>query len=387
MSRDASRFQEDGRSEDEVLAAISQGLSGDHRYERGKIVGTMVSQAHPLARQVYADWLDTNVGDRGLFPGIAHFENEVIARLGELLSEPGACGNVVSGGSEANLLALWAARDRRPGRRRLLIPDTAHVSYDKAARLLQLEATRIPVGEDGRVDAQEVARVADDQVAAIVGIAGTTDLGTVDPVPELAALATKVGAHLHVDAAFGGFVLPFLRDLGRPSPDFDFSVPGVSSIAINPHKMGLAVQPAGGLLFRSKEDLDAISVEVGYLSGGATTQATVTGTRPGAAVLAAWAMLEHFGRAGYRAMVAACLEATDRFAREVESCPGLRLKTKPVMNIVGLQSNEFSVGELASRLRQRGWAVSLFRDHVRVVLLPHVQGDMIAELSRDLSRL
>ena len=182
-------------------------------------------------------------------------------------------------------------------------------------------------------------------------------------------------------------MLPFLADLGLPSPDFDFRLPGVSSITIDPHKMGLCVQPAGALLFRSSRMLDAVKVEIPYLAGGHTEQTTVTGTRPGAAVLSVWAMLKHLGRLGYREVVRQCMGLTSHFATRIRELEGVEVVVNPTVNIVGIRPTRITVELLAERLRERGWAVGQFTTHLRIVLLPHLSREALEPFLDDLQRL
>ena len=358
----------------EVLAELEAARAADFSYEGQGILGSMISGPHPLAAEVYARCLETNVGDPGLFPGVARIEREVVAMLGALLANPAARGNLVSGGNEANILALWAAREghSRPGPMRVIVPETAHVSYEKAARLLGLELVHVPVDARHRVDVDAVADAIDARTIALVGVAGSTDIGAVDPIPELAALALERGLHLHVDAAFGGFVLPFLEACGRPAPRFDFGVEGVASITIDPHKMGFGIQPAGAILFRDFSLSDEVRTDIAYLAGGKSHQTTLTGTRPGAAACATWAVMKHLGRRGYAAIVARCMERTDRLVARVHELDGVHVATEPELNIVGLVPERLEVSTLARRLRGRGWALGAFRRHLRAVLLPHV---------------
>ena len=100
--------------------------------------------------------------------------------------------------------------------------------------------------------------------------------------------------YLHVDAAFGGYSIPFLNEIGYELPKFDFSLRGVCSITIDPHKMGLAPIPTGGILFREKKYLDAMSIETPYLTE--ERQSTIVGTRTGASTAATWALLKYFGK-------------------------------------------------------------------------------------------
>ncbi len=384
--RSGGHLQEDGRPRAEVLAELEQRLEGDFTYASGRIVGTMIAQPHPFAREVFARYLEKNVGDPGVTPATAALEREAVRMLGELLAHPGgAVGHVVSGGNEANILALWAAKTLagpRETKGRVIVPASAHVSWDKAARLLDLDLVRVAVDAGYRLDFDEARRRVDADTIALVGAAGSTDLGLVDPIERLSDLALERGLYLHVDAAFGGFVLPFLADLGHDVPPFDFRLPGVASITIDPHKMGLCVQPAGALLFRTPAMARAVTVDVPYLAGGKTAQATLTGTRTGAAALAVWAMLVHLGRTGYREVVRGCMEATAFLVDGLAAIDRVEVLVPPTMNIVGLRPTCLSVAAFAEGLRAKGWTASQFPTHVRVVVLPHLRrGDLESLLS------
>ncbi|MFT5288162.1 MAG: tyrosine decarboxylase/aspartate 1-decarboxylase [Planctomycetota bacterium] len=362
------------RSISSVLAELETLRQGDFSYDQEGILGSMISGPHPLAVEVYARSLASNVGDPGLFPGVAQIEREVVEMLAQLLSNESVCGNLVSGGSEANILALWSAREAYSGKGipQVIVPLSAHVSYGKAARLLGLELVPVAIDDFHRLDVDAVGGAIGSRTFAIVGVAGSTDIGAVDEIPALGQLALEHGLHLHVDAAFGGFVLPFLKELGRPAPAFDFAVPGVASMTIDPHKMGLGVQPAGAVLFRDRGLSQKVRTDIDYLAGGKTHQDTLTGTRPGAAACATWAVMKHLGREGYRGVVEECMQRTDSFLERLAEVPGIVSVTPPEMNIVGLRPENMDVGELANRLRARGWALGSFTTHLRAVLLPHI---------------
>jgi len=222
---------------------------------------------------------------------------------------------------------------------------------------------------------------------AIVGIAGTTDLGIVDNIPELSEIAVEHGLYFHVDAAFGGFVLPFFKELGYANFDFDFKLPGVCSITVDPHKMGLAPIPAGGILFRNEAIMKSVSVEVPYLAGGNTEQSTIVGTRSGSSALAVWALLTHLGREGYKAVVERCMNLTWKLAEGIENMDRVSLVTKPVMNIVGIKSNDTDIHLLAEKLREKGWAVSLFPNHIRIAVMPHIKLAHVQSFLKDLKEI
>jgi tyrosine decarboxylase/aspartate 1-decarboxylase len=335
---------------------------------------------------MYTRFLEKNLGDSGLFPAVAGIEAETVKMLGTLLSNPEASGNIVTGGTEANVIALWAARAlARKTKPEVIVPQSAHCSFDKAADLLGLKIIKARLNRRFQVDVDSARKIVNSRTIAIVGIAGTTELGVVDSIEELSELALDEDLYLHVDAAFGGFVLPFLKDLGYNVPSYDFAVPRVCSVTVDPHKMGLAPIPAGGILFRNESYRNAVSWSVSYLSGGETEQATLVGTRSGASAIAVWTLMMHLGREGYRKIVKKCMRLTLKLAEEIPSIRGLSLVIEPMMNVIGFKSTTIDVRKVAEQLRLRGWAISLFPRHIRVVVMPHVQETHVELFLQDLS--
>jgi tyrosine decarboxylase/aspartate 1-decarboxylase len=380
-------MQNKGLPKKELLEELEQRLKGDFTYGSGRIIGSMCTSPHPLAREVCNRFLETNLGDSGLFPAVAKLEKETIRMLGTLLSNAEASGHMVTGGTEANLLALWAAKKlSRKTNCEVVVPASAHCSFDKAADLLGMRIVRTRLNDRFQVDVAAVRKAMSPRTVAIVGIAGTTELGVVDPINELSELASEEDVYLHVDAAFGGFVLPFLEDLGFSVPDFDFAVPGVCSITIDPHKMGLAPIPAGGILFRDEGLRRTVSWDIPYLSGGETEQATLVGTRSGASAIAVWTVMRHLGREGYRRIVKNCMHLTLKLAEEVQNIKGLSIVTQPTMNVLGLTSNTLNIRRVAEELRLSKWAVSLFPHHIRIVVMPHIKEQHIEQFLEDLNR-
>jgi tyrosine decarboxylase/aspartate 1-decarboxylase len=198
------------------------------------------------------------------------------------------------------------------------------------------------------------------------GIAGTTEFGQVDDIEGLAKMALERDIHLHVDAAFGGFVLPFLEGDWR----WDFRVPGVSSITIDPHKMGMSTIPAGGLLFRGQECLSSLETETHYLTKA--RQASLTGTRSGATAAATYAVMMHLGREGFKEMVDYCMDLTRHLVSGARLI-GIEPVIEPIMNVVALKvPKPFEVRE---ELMKRNWHVSMTREPnraLRLILMRHM---------------
>jgi len=383
-----NEIPEKGLPKDAVLHELETKLQGDLTYSCGKILGSMCTQPSSFAKQIYLQYLETNLGDPGLFPATAELEKDVIGMLGRMLSIDSACGHIVSGGTEANLLAMWAARNLADKKRgEVVVPVSAHYSFDKAADLLNLKLIKVRLNSNYQMDINAVKKAITPNTVALVGIAGTTGLGVVDPIPELSELAFAQDIFLHVDAAFGGFVLPFLKELGFHFTNFDFRLPGVCSITIDPHKMGLAPIPAGGILFRDESLMKAVTMNVPYLSGGQTEQSTIIGTRLGASSIAVWALLMNLGKEGYKKVVRCCLNLTMQLVKGIEQIDGIDVVTEPVMNVVGIKSDVMAVEAIAQKLRQKGWAISLFSNYLRLVVMPHVTTSHIERFLKDLKEI
>ncbi|RLF87113.1 tyrosine decarboxylase MfnA, partial [Thermococci archaeon] len=353
----------EGMSEEEVLAELEKRLEIDLTFNSGKILGSMCTYPHPLAQKIIQKYIDRNLGDPGLHRGSKKIEEEAVQMLGELLHLRKAYGNIVSGGTEANILAVRAFRNisdvEEP---ELVLPKSAHFSFLKASDLLGVKLVWAELNRDYSVNIRDVEDKITDNTIGIVGIAGTTGLGVVDDIPALSDIAVDYGIPLHVDAAFGGFVIPFAKALGYDLPDFDFKLKGVQSVTIDPHKMGMAPIPAGGIIFREKKYMDAINVLAPYLAGGKIFQATITGTRPGANAIAVWALLKHLGFEGYKRVVKEAMENAYWFAEQIKATKGVYLIRDPMLNIVSFGSKKLE--RIEAELKARGWGISAHRGYI-----------------------
>jgi tyrosine decarboxylase/aspartate 1-decarboxylase len=380
-----NEIPEKGLTKNTIREMLETKLKPDLCYSSGKILCSMCTSPHSFAKQIYRKYLEKNLGDPSLFPASAEVEQEAVQMLGSLLSNPTPSGNIVSGGTEANIIALWSARNlAKKECGEVVVPVSAHYSFDKASDLLNLNLVKVKLNERFQMDVKAAEKAISPRTVAIVGVAGTTGLGTVDPIPELSEIASANNIYLHVDAAFGGFVLPFLQELGYKALDFDFRLPGVCSITIDPHKMGLAPIPSGGILFRDEVMTEAVSTRIPYLTGEEKGQFTLLGTRSGASALAVWALLKNLGREGYRAVVERCLQLTWKLVRGIQQIGGLDVVTEPTLNVVGIKSDTNDVRLIFQKLRKHGWAVTFFPNFTRIVVMPHTKPNHIRNLLSDL---
>ncbi len=383
-------FEEKGQNRTEVLEELDALLRADSTYSSGHPVASMSTIPHSLGVEVFSRTLEKNAGRLHTFQGSARIEQELLRMIADLLNLRGeAYGTTTSGGTESNILAILAAREkarRRVERPEVVAPRTAHSSIDKAGWLLGVKVVRTRVDREYRAVPKDIERKINENTVGIVLTAGTTYLGQIDPIEEIAEIAKDHRLPLHIDAAFGGFVIPFLNDLGRGDYRFAFEVDGVTSVSVDPHKMGLAPIPAGAIIFRNKGYVRRITKTVPYLRGESAVQVSILGTRPAAPIIAAWAIMKHLGREGYRKVVETCMKRTDHVVNRVEQNPLLDLAISPVMNIVGIESREVPLDDIVERMEARGWrlATSPLPPTLRLVIMPHVKEGAINAFFNDL---
>ncbi|MDQ2049915.1 tyrosine decarboxylase MfnA [Natronolimnohabitans sp. A-GB9] len=340
-----------------------------------RVLSSMCTEPHPVAREAAERFLATNPGDPGTYPSVSALEEEAIETLGEVAGLEEPAGYIASGGTEANIQAVRIARNRVATRTpNVVMPESAHFSFQKAADVLGVELRIVPTDETHRADLEAVRSSVDEETALVVGVAGTTEYGRVDPIPELGEIARSVDAMLHVDAAWGGFVLPFT------DYEWHFGHAPVDTMAIDPHKMGQAAIPAGGLLARSSTLLDELAVDTPYLES--TSQATLTGTRSGAGVASAVAAMDELWPDGYRRQYVRAQNNAEWLADALEK-RGYDV-VEPTLPLVAADVPRSTF----DALRAKGWRISRTgTGELRVVCMPHVTREMLASFVGDLDRL
>ena len=353
-------------SAEELYCLLQTKRNEDFSYSH--ILSSMCTSPHPIAVQAHTLFMETNLGDPGLFPGTVSLEDQLIQWFADLYHEPSAGGCTTSGGTESNIQVLrFCKAAKKADTPNIIVPASAHFSFEKACGMMDIEMRVAPVDASFRMDVDAAGELIDHNTCCMVGVAGTTEYGVTDPVSRLGKIAEQEDIHLHVDAAFGGYVLPFLKD----APQFDFSIPGVGSISVDPHKMGMSTIPSGVLMVRDEKVFCNLLVETPYLT---IKQAySLTGTRPGASVAAAYAMTRFFGKKGYSALVTGCMENTRRLIEGMEAY-GIRRKVTPDVNVATFDHVEVPEPWVASYTRQ---------GDMRMVCMPHVTRDVIESFLAD----
>jgi tyrosine decarboxylase/aspartate 1-decarboxylase len=355
-------FPDTGRAEDDVLAQVGERLARNRYDQERNFAITYSGLPHAIAARVeeltrgtfFVEWAAESE------TGTLSMEREAVRMMASLLGDPDATGFITSGGTESNLAALRLMRNT--GRRtnpEVIAPVTMHFSFRLGAELMGIRLVEIDVDRSTfQPRVEDVERAIGPDTVGLVGSAPAGSFGTMDPIEALADLAWRKGLHLHVDAAFGGFILPFMRDLGHAVPPFDLSLRGVSSIMTDGHKLGLMPIATGFFLARDPAAFESIPTE-------RTLIHTTSSTKPGSRAATAWATLRHLGRQGYVASTAHVLRLRDRIVEGVTAIPGMRTVVPPFITVVGFTSDTHDLERIHELMADEGWGQGFGRVHGR----------------------
>ncbi len=381
-----------GLKREDIENKLTSKLSEDCDFNSGYILGSMCTEPLEYTREIFARYLHINVGDRGISPCTAKFEDNLISDIAELFHGRNIIGNFTSGGTEGNIIAIRIARKYKSNIRKpqVIVSEAAHLSFEKLADLIGVKIIKAKLTSDLTLDVDDVRKKINNNTCGLVGIAGTTGLGLIDPIAELGEIAEEKELYLHVDAAFGGFILPFMHELGYYTPSWDFIIKGVNSITADPHKMGMGIIPAGMFLIRNNKALKKISFKIPYLAGGAYNHFNLTGTRPGAAIIAFWATYNYLGMEGYKEIVQRCLKNTQYLKKRISEIKGVKLKIVPKLNVLGLTFEDNSNIEILNKeLKKKNWKLGEFKNlnFLRIVCMPHVKKIHLEKFCLDLKSI
>ncbi|MBI5839898.1 MAG: aspartate aminotransferase family protein [Chloroflexi bacterium] len=357
-------FPKTSLSKEEILASMRAARDRDVQWQNGRVFGLVYhvsDEIDELLKEAFTMFFSENGLNPTAFPSLSKFENEVIAMAANLLGgDENIVGTMTSGGTESLLMAVKTARDfarvqwsvKDP---EIILPSTAHPAFDKAGEYFGVRMIHVPVRADFRADVEAMRDAITNNTIMMVGSAPSYPHGVVDPIRELADIAQARGILFHTDACVGGFMLPFVRKLSYPVPDFDFNVPGVTSVSADLHKYAYAAKPASIVLYRTSElRRHQMFVSTDW-PGGIYPSAGMAGSRPGGPVAAAWALLNYLGEEGYLNITSVVMRTTKILQDGINAIPGLKVLSNPEMSVFAIASNKLDVYELADELSLRGW--------------------------------
>jgi glutamate decarboxylase len=371
---------EEGTGPDDAYDLISSELllDGSARLNLATFVTTSMPDR---ARQIMADTVEKNMIDKDEYPQTAEIESRCVRIIAQLWHAPEsdtATGCSTTGSSEAVMLAAmalkWRWRERRRAaglpvdRPNLVTGANVQICWEKFCRYWDVEPRLVPVeGERLHLTGAEAVKYCDENTIGVAAVLGSTFDGSYEPVKEIAQALdrfqsdTGIDIPIHVDAASGGFVAPFIQ----PELEWDFRIPRVASINASGHKYGLVYPGVGWVVWREASALPRdLIFDVNYLGGHMPTF-TLNFSRPGSEVIAQYFMFTSLGFEGYRSVMQHCSDIAQHLSAGVADIGPYRLvsegKELPVFSFaIDPSITNFTVFDVSDRLRERGWLVPAY---------------------------
>ena len=344
-------FPERGAAEAAVLDEVRTRLA-DNRFLRERnfaitysgFPNQIADRVEELTRGTFfVEWADESE------TGTLSFEREAVRMMGSLLGARDGAGVITTGGTESNLAALRLMRNLgRRARPQVVAPVTMHFSFRLGAELMGIELVEIDVDDALAPRIEDVEAAITANTVGLVCSAPAGSFGLLDPIEAFSDLAVRKGLPLHVDGAFGGFILPFMRDLGYEIPPFDFSLPGVTTMMTDGHKLGLLPVATGFFIARDPAIFESIPTE-------RTLIHTTSSTKPGSRAATAWATFRHLGREGYRRSTEHVLALRDRIVDGVTAIEGMQLIAPPLISVVAFTSETIDLHDVHELMADGGW--------------------------------
>jgi len=292
-------YDVDKKAISSILHQVAERMQNNFPYQHPLYAGQMLKPPHPVARLAYmlAMWINPN--NHALDGGRAssRMEKEAVAELAQMIGWKTHLGHLCSGGTMANLEALWVAGKFNPGKI-IIASEQAHYTHHRISEVLQLPFQAVPCDRRGRMDTDALEiLLKTGAIGTVVATLGTTATGSVDPLPAILELRNKYDFRLHVDAAYGGYFI--LADNLQSETRAAFNLlSAADSVVIDPHKHGLQPYGAGCVLFKDpavgiyyKHDSPYTYFSSAELHLG---EISLECSRPGAAAVALWATQQLF---------------------------------------------------------------------------------------------
>ncbi|MGF0315928.1 glutamate decarboxylase [Nocardia fluminea] len=389
-------------------------LDGSSRLNLATFVSTWMD---PQAEKLMAETFDKNMIDKDEYPATAAIEQRCVCMVADLFHAEGlrdddpssATGVSTIGSSEAVMLAglamkwLWREKvgDGWKGRTpNMVMGSNVQVVWEKFCRYFDVEPRYLPM-EKGRyvITPEQVLDSVDEDTIGVVAILGTTFTGELEPISDICAALDKLAADtgldipVHVDAASGGFVVPFLH----PHLMWDFRLPRVVSINVSGHKYGLTYPGIGFVVWRSPEYLpDDLVFRVNYLGGDMPTF-TLNFSRPGNQVIGQYYNFLRLGRSGYSQVMQSMSQTARWFGDQLRASGHFEVITDgsaiPVLSFRLSGAPGYTEFDVSHALRSYGWQVPAYTmpDNatdvavLRVVVREGFSADMARALSDDIT--
>jgi glutamate/tyrosine decarboxylase-like PLP-dependent enzyme len=356
-----------GKSKEEIFGSLEEQEKKDVNYKGYKVFSLVyyLDKDHEeLVNKAAEMFSATNYLNPMAFKSLKKMERDLVRFGLEMLNgNTNSTGVVTTGGTESILMACKTYRDmaikKKISKPEMIVPETIHPAFLKAAEYFQLKMVTIPIDDNKRVQLGALEKAINRNTAMIAVSAPQYPHGVMDPVERVAEIALKHKIPFHVDSCIGGFVLPWIEKLGEKVPLFDFRVPGVTSISADIHKYGYSNKGTSLLLYENLETFKHQIFVAADFPGGVYASSSLLGSRAGGPIAGAWASLNYLGEEGFLKLTKNILNARDTLMKAIDEIPELRVVAPPESTLVAYESvdKKIDIYTIADQLEAKGWFV------------------------------
>jgi len=402
-------FPEDGMSPRAAYQLVHDELSldGNPFLNLASFVNTWME---PEADKLIMENINKNIIDLFEYPQTDKvIQKNIVNMLGRLFNGHNSefVGTATVGSSEAILLGLlahkwsWKNSGRGTSKPNIIFGADAHVCWDKFAKYFDVDAIKIPIDKEKRtITAKGVSKHIDENTICVGCVLGTTFTGEIDPIKDINNLLVEYKKEkgwdipIHIDAASGGFILPFTE----PSFEWDFRLDRVRSVNVSGHKYGLTYPGLGWLIFREEKDLPKnLIFSVNYLGEQEETY-TLNFSRGSTMLVAQYYNILRFGRAGYTGIMKNILKVAQNLAEILDRLGRFEMLNKgeklPIIAFRQKKETGYSLLQISFKLREKGWIVPAYClpknaediEIMRIVIRENFTLDMATILADDIDK-
>ncbi len=358
----------------EIVQQLQHFRKNDIPWRDGRLwsyVYYLDKETEEIGKLAYMEYLTENGIDATAFSSLLNMENEVIGFCREILrGDEAVVGTMTTGGTESILLAVKTARDRakaiNPGQTEfeMILPETVHAAFYKAAHYFNVKPITVQVNDISLKATAELIRPhINKNTILITASAMSYAYGVVDEVKEIGQLALEKNIPFHVDGCIGAFILSTAREGGFEIENFDFTVPGVTSISMDLHKYAYCPKGASVLLFKNdsyrRHQLFVCNDWTGYTFANTG----ILSSKTGGPIAAAWAVTHYIGKKRYSEVAIKTMEVAQTIRKELSKHPHIEILADPKYSLISFTTPGVNIYALSDELKSRKWFAGLQFKH------------------------
>lgn len=390
-------FNEGGIKKDDLFSTMDSYRGDDKDYKAGKLFNLVYyvnDDFEHMLQEANSKFFSENYLNPMAFKSLKKMETEIIRMCAEMFNgDENAVGTVTSGGTESILLACKTYKERakklKPWIRNpnMVVPESIHVAFEKACDYFGIKMITVPLADDYRVNMKKLKSAINRNTIMVAASAPQYVQGVIDPIEEIGKICLKKKIPFHVDSCIGGFVLPWMEELGESFEIFDFRVPGVTSISADLHKYGYTPKGASVVMYKNMSYMKHQFFISTKWPGGIYASPNIPGSRPGGVIAASWAAMKNLGREGYIELTKRVLKGRDGLVDGINAIDGLKVVAPPHSTLIAYESTDpnMSIYAIADQLEKKGWYADRHQnpESIHLTVMP-THAEIFPEYIKDL---